>query len=81
MADPETNEPRRDMDAAAGTMSCPMCGSPGPAQGPTGMTRDMAPMMGMMSRMPVMCMAFMVVVPTLLGLGVGFVVGRGTRSR
>lgn len=37
--------------------------------------------MGMMAKMPAMCMAFMVTVPALLGLGVGFAIGRGTKSR
>jgi len=33
------------------------------------------------AKMPVMCMAFRVTVPALLGLGVGFVIGRGTSRR
>jgi hypothetical protein len=43
--------------------------------------RGMDPM-AMMSKLPAMCMAFMVIVPALLGLGVGVVIGRSaTRLR
>ncbi len=49
-----------------------MCGGPGGGrmQG-----------MGMMAKMPAMCMAFMVTVPALLGLGIGFMLGRDTKGR
>ena len=53
-----------------------MCGGPGAGR----MMQGMGPM-GMMAKMPVMCMAFMVTVPALLGLGVGFAIGRGTKGR
>jgi hypothetical protein len=32
--------------------------------------------MAMMSKMPAMCMTFMVIVPALLGLSVGVLIGR-----
>ena len=53
-----------------------MCAGPGEGR----MMQGMGPM-GMMAKMPAMGMAFMVVVPALLGLGVGFAIGRGTKSR
>lgn len=53
-----------------------MCGDPGGDRMMQGMGA-----MGMMAKMPAMCMAFMVTVPALLGLGVGFAIGRGTKSR
>lgn len=70
----------RQPDEQSGAMSCPMCSGSGTGKSPMEAMMAKGPM-AMMQKMPAMCMAFMVIVPTLLGLGVGFAIGRGTRSR
>jgi len=52
-----------------------MSGAPG-----GGSMQPMNPM-GMMAKMPAMFMAFMVTVPALLGLGIGFAIGRAAKNR
>ena len=65
----------------SGTMSCPMCDVSGTGKSPMEAMMAKGPM-AMMQKMPAMCMAFMVVTPALLGVVVGFMIGRATvRSR
>ena len=42
---------------------------------------SMQNLMGIMAKMPAISMAFMVTVPALLGLGVGFAIGRAAKLR
>ena len=80
MAELESNEVGKQEDVSGSGMCCPTCGRSSPTQGSTEMMRGMDPM-AMMSKMPAMCMAFMVIVPALLAFGVGVFVGRGAHSR
>jgi hypothetical protein len=81
MAERESNEVGKQEDVSGSGRCCPTCGRSGPTQGSTAMTRSMDPT-AMMSKLPAMCMTFMVIVPALLGLGVGVVIGRSaTRLR
>ena len=81
MAELESNEVGKQEDVSGSGMCCPTCGRSGPTQGSTEMMRRMDPM-AMMSKLPAMCMTFMVIVPALLGLGVGVLIGRSaTRHR
>ena len=75
MAELESNEVGKQEDVTGSGKCCPTCGRSGPTQGSTEMMRGTDPM-AMMSKMPAMCMAFMVIVPGLLGLGVGVLIGR-----
>jgi hypothetical protein len=79
MAKPESDEFATE-DVSGSGKCCPTCGRSGPTQGPAEMMRSMNPM-EMMSKLPAMCMTFMVVVPALLGLAAGIVIGRSARSR
>jgi hypothetical protein len=80
MAEQEGNEVGKPEDVSGSGKCCPTCGRSGPPQGST-MMRSMDPMT-MMSKLPAMCMTFMVIVPALLGLGVGVLIGRSaTRLR
>jgi hypothetical protein len=79
MAKLESDEFGTHEDVSGFGKCCPSCGRSGPTQGPTKMMRSMDPM-PMMSKLPAMCMTFMVV-PALLGLAAGIVIGRSARGR
>jgi hypothetical protein len=80
MAKLESDEFGKQEDVSGSGKCCPTCGKSGPTQGPTEMMRSVDPM-AMMSKLQAMCVTFMVIVPALLGLGVGIVIGRSARGR
>jgi hypothetical protein len=80
MAELESDEVGKQEGGANAEKCCPMCGRSGPTQAPTEMMRNMDPMV-MMSKLPAVCMTFMVIVSALIAFGVGVIVGRGAHSR
>ena len=67
----------QQIDEQRGRTSCPTCGACGTGKCPMEAMMAKGPM-AMIQKMPAMCMAFMVVTPTLLGLAVGIMIGRTT---
>jgi hypothetical protein len=79
MAKLEGDEFGKQEDLYGSGTCCPTCGRSGRPQGSTAMMRGMHPM-AMTSKLPAMCMTFMMIVPALLGLAVGIVIGRSARG-